>query len=236
MSSGGMGRRGRGGVLGAVLAVAFLTAAVAPDDPALLDAARRGNVAAVRSLLSEGADPNAARGDGMSALHLAAEGGSLEVVRVLIDAGARIEATTSIGGYTPLHVASANAHAPVVEALLDAGTDPKVVTTNTGVTPLHLAAKVLGGEAAVRVLLEHGAPPNAREGSLGQTPLMFAASYGRTPAIRELLGRGADHSIGTPVIDVLQQLAVDKAAKERAQEAIAEIRQSTPDGTDRALT
>ncbi len=169
MSSGGMGRRGRGGVLGAVLAVAFLTAAVAPDDPALLDAARRGNVAAVRSLLSEGADPNAARGDGMSALHLAAEGGSLEVVRVLIDAGARIEATTSIGGYTPLHVASANAHAPVVEALLDAGTDPKVVTTNTGVTPL-------------------------------------------------------------------QQLAVDKAAKERAQEAIAEIRQSTPDGTDRALT
>ena len=144
MRSKSMGRLGRRGLFGAALAVAFLTAAVAPDDPALLDAARSGDAAAVRSLLREGADPNAARGDGMSALHLAAEGGSLEVVRVLIDAGARVEATTSIGGYTPLHVASANAHAPVVEALLDAGADPEVVTTNTGVTPLHLAAKALG--------------------------------------------------------------------------------------------
>ena len=224
------------GLAGAVFAVALLSGAGLPDDP-LLEATKRGDVTAVRSLLASGADVDVAQGDGMSALHLAAESGNLEITRLLIEAGARVEARTAIGGYTPLHVATGGAHAAVVRALLDAGADPAVVTTNTGVTPLHLAAKVLGGEVAVRALLEKGAAPNGRERSVGgQTPLMFAASFGRAAAVRELLRAGADPSISTEVVDVLERMYVDQEARTQLSQAVAWIRQVSPDGTDRELT
>ena len=220
----------------AVLAIALLTAAVAPDDPALLDATRRGDVAAVRSLLEDGTDPNTAQGDGLTALHLAAQAGNLEIAKLLIGAGAEVAATTRIGGYMPMHLASGAAQASVVGALIEAGADPSAVTTASGVTPLHLAAKAFNGESTVRVLLEHGAPVNAVEASAGQTPLMFAASYGRTPAIRELLTHGADPAISTEVVDVLRRMVIDAEAQTRLLGARTEIRRSSPDGTGRALT
>ena len=136
-----MNRRRGVYVTAAALAIVLLTGAVAPDDKALLDATRRGDAAAVRTLLEEGADPNVAQGDGLSALHLAAQEGNLEVVELLLGAGAKVEAKTQIGEYTPLHVASEGAHAAVVRALLEAGADPGAVTTTTGATPLHLAAE-----------------------------------------------------------------------------------------------
>ena len=88
----------------AVLSVALIAAAAPADDAALLDAVRRGDVVAVRAALREGASPNAAQGDGMSALHLAADRGNLEVVRVLLEAKANVEAKTLIGEYTPVRI------------------------------------------------------------------------------------------------------------------------------------
>ena len=220
----------------AVLAVALLTGAAAPDDEELLDATKRGDVAAVRSLLKEGADPNASQGDGLSALHLAAQEGNVDIIDVLLAAGAGIEAKTRIGDYTPLHLASWGAHASAVGALIAAGADPGAVSTTSGVTPLHLAAKATSGESTVRSLLEHGAPVDARESAFGQTPLIFAASYGRTAAIRVLLSHGADPALSTEVVDVLKRTIIDREAQLRLQEAAPEIRQNSPDGTDRALT
>ena len=64
-------------VLGALfVSVLFWTAAMLPDSP-VADAAMRGDVETVRSLLKDGADVNAAQGDGMTALHWAAERGSV---------------------------------------------------------------------------------------------------------------------------------------------------------------
>ena len=223
------------GLTASCLAVAFLTGAAPPADDALLEAARRGDAEAVRTLLEGGADVNAAQGDGMTALHVTAEVGSVEVARVLIEAGANVEAQTRIGGYTPLHVAAAAASTDLVRALLDAGADPAAVTSTGGVTPLHLAAKALGGEGAVRALIERGAPVNLLESSSGQTPLMFAASYGRAPAVRELLGGGGDPGITTEVIDVLERVYVDQEAQNQLSKAIAWIRESA-DATDRPLT
>ena len=225
--------RGTGPIV--MLAVVLLLGAGPADDAALLDAARRGDVAAVRSALSEGADPNAAEGDGLTALHISAEQGSAQIVRILIDARANVEAKTRLGEYTPLHLAAEGAHASVVRVLLEAGADAMAITTNTGVTPLHLAAKALNGEGAVRELLRHGAPVNAREASAGQTPLMFAASYGRAATIHELLKGGADPAMSTEVVDVLRRVAIDKAAKEALRDAFVEVRKSAG-ATDRALT
>ena len=228
---------GRAIHLGAsVLAFALLTGAVASNDDPLLDATNRGDVEAVQSLLEDGADPNAARGDGLTALHLAAQAGNLEISELLLGAGADVAATSRLGGYTPLHLAAEGGRASVVRALIDAGADPAAVTTASGSTPLHLAAKALNGESAVRVLLEHGAPVNALEASAGQTPLMFAASYGRAASVRELLSHGADPAISTESVDVLQRMVIDQAAVERFQEADLEILRSSPGEADRALT
>jgi ankyrin repeat protein len=185
----------------------------------------------VRGALRAGADVNAAQGDGLTALHMAAEAGNLEVVQALLGANAKVTATTRIGAYTPLHVASAGAHTAVVEALIAAGADVAAVSTPAGSTPLHLAAKALNGEGAVRVLLAHGAPVDAREASAGQTPLMFAASYGRTAAVKELLAKGADPSITTEAVDVLQRMAIDQAAQGSLRAAADSIRATLPDGS-----
>ena len=219
-----------------VLATVLLAGAVPAADSPLLDATKRGDEAAVRSLLAEGADPNVAQGDGLTALHLAAQVGNLEIAELLLAGGAKVEAQTRIGGYTPLHLASQGAHGAVVSVLLAAGANAGAVTTTTGVTPLHLAAKAMDGEDAVKALLEHGAPVNAQESSAGQTALMFAASHGRTASVRELLSHRADPAISTEVVDALKRMVVDKEAQERFREALTEIRESAGAGTDRELT
>ncbi|MDE2981515.1 MAG: ankyrin repeat domain-containing protein [Gemmatimonadota bacterium] len=210
-------------------AVALLLAAVLPSalaaqqavaGNALLDAARRGELEAVRDLIGRGADADAKRGDGMTALHFAAEHGHDAVARALIDAGAAVDAGTRIGRYTPLHVAARAGYGAIVAHLLESGADPDAVTTNSGVTALHLAAGAVEGEAAVTALLEHGADPNAREGSAGQTPLMFAAAANRPGAVTVLIEAGADPDIATAVVDVLPSLALDREANRRFRDML----------------
>ncbi|MDE2882994.1 MAG: ankyrin repeat domain-containing protein [Acidobacteriota bacterium] len=204
--------------------VSLLVTAVLPlaasADERLLAAARDGQVEIVESLLAKGADVNAARGDGFTALHLAAEGGHRAVAQALVAAGAAVDAGTRIGGYTPLHVAARAGHGAVVLRLLDAGADPNARTTNSGVTALHLAAGATGGRSAVAALLDHGADPNAQEGSARQTPLFFAAAANRADAVTALLAAGADPGIATAVIDVLPTLALDREANRRFREMI----------------
>ena len=212
-----------------LLVAAILPAALAAQDTSpgaderLLAAARDGQVEVVRSLLREGADVNAARGDGLTALHLAAEGGHRAVADALVAAGAALDAGTRIGRYTPLQVAAEGGHGAVALRLLEAGADPNAVTTNSGVTALHLAAGAIdgrSGRSAVAALLDHGADPNAREGSAGQTPLIFAAVANRPAAVTALLAADADPGITTAVVDVLPALALDREANRRFRDLI----------------
>ena len=102
--------------------------------PAVADAAMQGDMAKVRALLAQQNDVNVAQGDGMTALHWAANRGDSALAVVLLRAKARLTATTRIGGYTPLHVASQNGATGVVRALLAAKADARAATTN-GTTP-----------------------------------------------------------------------------------------------------
>src|SRR6187397_2547450 len=150
------------------------------------DAAMRGDKAAVRDLLKQGADVNGAQGDGMSALHWAAERGDAELADMLIYAGANIAAVTRIGQYTPLHLAAKSGSAPLTKALLKAGSDVNAKSTNSGVTALHMAASS-GSADVVNVLIDAKADVNAKEAEAGQTPLIFAAGLNRVDAIKALL-------------------------------------------------
>ncbi len=198
-----------------------LTALVgaAPSSSPVADAAMRGDAEAVRALLRQGADVNAAQGDGMTALHQAAERGDAAMSEMLVYAGANVTAMTRIGQYTPLHVASLNGRAEVVAILLNAGASAAARTSITGVTPLHLAASS-GDAAVVKLLLDHGADANARDAEWGQTPLIFAAARNRADAIRMLLAHGADPAIATKTIDIARQSALDRAATERQRRVL----------------
>ena len=69
------------------------------------------------ALLKQGADVNAAQGDGMTALHWAARRGDVELTQMLVYAGANVKATTRLGGYTPLYARGRSGHAAVIAAL-----------------------------------------------------------------------------------------------------------------------
>src|SRR5438552_2154909 len=92
-----------------------------PGDSPIADAAMRGDTLTVRALIKQGADVNAAQGDGMTALHWAAQRGDLGEARMLVTAGARLDATTRNGNYTPLHLAARSGKPLLIKALLAAG-------------------------------------------------------------------------------------------------------------------
>ena len=101
-----------------VLSLSLSALLAAASSSPVADAAMKGDREALRALLKQGADVGAARGDGMTALHFAADRGDLEMTEMLLYAGANVSAVTRIGQYTPLHLASQAGSVPVVQALL----------------------------------------------------------------------------------------------------------------------
>jgi uncharacterized protein len=171
----------------ALLCIASPALAQRPD---VADAAGRGDRDAVRAALARKADVNAAQVDGTTALHWAVDHDDLEMVDVLIRAGARVTARTR-EGVTPLQLAAINGSAIVIDRLLKGGADPNAQLTPEGDTALMMAART-GKTDAIRVLAEAGANVNAAETWGGTTPLMWAVSEGHAAAAQMLIGAGAD--------------------------------------------
>ena len=188
---------------------------------AVADAAMRGDGAEVRALLQQRADVNAPQGDGMTALHWAAEQGDAALAAALLKAGASTTAGTRVGRHTPLHIAAKEGRASVVRLLVDAKADVNARTT-TGAAPLHFAASS-GSRDGVAILLDAGADPNAREPQWGQTPLMFASAAGRTDVVRLLIARGADASIAGTVVDIGERNRLDSAESRARNTRVAAI-------------
>ena len=189
---------------------AFSSVSAAQSANPVADAAMASNVASVRALLKQGADVNAAQGDGMTALHWAATHGDADLARMLIYAGANLRAATRLNGYTPLFLASREGHHAVIQALLEAGADAKVVSS-TGSTSLMLAA-ASGSVPAVKLLIDAGADVHARETARGQTALMFAAAYDRAAVIDLLLQKGADVAVASKVVDLYELTREDESS------------------------
>ncbi len=206
---------------------------------AMVAAAARGDGAAARALLAQGADVSAATGDGMTALHWAAHYGDAALATALLKAGARTDAKSRVGGYTPLHVASRSGAGSVVKALLAAGANVNT-PTETGAYAMHLAASS-GSAEAVTALAAAKGDPNARETQWGQTPLMFAATSNRPATITALLKAGAKPSLHTQPLDLSEELARQQAAARKRNEVLLaalpkEQRDSIVEAMDKAAT
>jgi ankyrin repeat protein len=175
-------------------------AADSTQESRVAEAARRREASAVRALLQDGVDVNAAQGDGMTALHWAAQHGDAALTQMLLSAGANVRATTRLGGITPLHMASQGGHATVVAALIAAGAGANTITS-TGATAVMLAARAGSADTVTR-LVETGADVNIKEQAFGQTALMIAAGLDRADVVRLLLARGADWKAASSVADL----------------------------------
>jgi len=176
--------------LSVLLLVAALPAlaAGAAADVRIAAAAKRGDWTAVRALVRQRADVNAADAEGMTALHWAARANDLETVRLLLGAGAAARVANRYG-VTPLHE-SATGNAALMAALLKAGADPNAAY-GEGETVLMSTVRT-GDLPSVRLLLEAGANVNAREAWRGETPLMLAAVENHADVVRALIAAGAD--------------------------------------------
>jgi ankyrin len=172
------------------------TLAWAAPDERLIDAVKRGDQAAVESLLKQGVDVNARQGDGATALHWAAHHDDRAMVERLIRAGASVQAANELG-VTPLLLACTNGSARVVEALLSAGANPNAAAEGRE-TPLMVASWT-GNADVVRRLISAGADVNAKEASRQQTALMWAASERHADIVRLLVEKGADVHARTAV-------------------------------------
>ena len=177
-------------MLVAVLCLATNQAQAQQGPSRVADAVKNQEWAETRALLraEDGADVNAPQGDGATALHWAAYWDHQPTAQLLMAAGATVGATNDLG-VTPLWLACNNGSAVMVETLVSAGADPNAALPS-GETPLMTASRT-GSADAVRSLLAHGADVTAREGSHGQTALMWAVAQRHHAVVLTLLEHGA---------------------------------------------
>lgn len=104
---------------------------------ALIEAVRSNDIANVRRLLDEGAEPNTrGDGDGLTVLMMAACQANPDMVKVLLDAGADVTMADRAAGATALHKACQGGSLEVIRYLVEAGSFVDAVAPTTGHTPL----------------------------------------------------------------------------------------------------
>ena len=130
-----------------------------------------------------------------TALMIAARCGWTELVPVLLEAGAQLDAVDS-NGDTALHYAAQFEQHACVQLLLDAGANPNLLD-KWGQSPISMAVSQYQWKTA-RLLINHpGIDLNLCAKNRG-TVLHAAAGYGQTDIIRTLLAHHADANCPNP--------------------------------------
>lgn len=167
-------------------------------------------------------------GGGLTALILAARENDIESAKLLIAAGADVNQTSN-AGWTPLLMATNNRNYQLGKVLIEHGADVNKANASA-FNPLYLATdnrNIEGGDYPVpkpdmdhlefiKILLDHGANPNARVNGntetrtiftmqwfmeAGATPFIRAAQSGDTKLMKLLLEKGADPKAKTNLGD-----------------------------------
>ncbi len=118
---------------------------------------------------------------------VAAQSGHMEVMEVLLDRGADVNAQNETG-QTALIGAASLGDAELVNFLLDRGADPNITNKESGFTAL-IAATWSDYPEIVETLLRKGAQVNAKD-KFGKTPLKWAREKGHTQIIQLLQSAG----------------------------------------------
>nr|GAT54196.1 predicted protein [Mycena chlorophos] len=185
----------------------------------------REHITVVEQLIKAGVECHTLE-DSKTLLHCAALG-NLEIMQVLLDAGAAANCNTrNRHGRTPLHVAVQENNSTVIPLLIKYGSNC-YATDNRGQSPLFIAGSIVGGAKSVQQLLDagyHSRPEDCQEvlriaagrgfgatvqvligagvnwdaaDEYGQTPLHLAACNGHPEVVQMLLKAGADQNLRT---------------------------------------
>jgi len=221
-------------------------------DAALIDAARKGDLAAVERLLEAGANPSAREKDTLRpALSVAAVAGHPGLVKALAAKAASPNEADKFG-YPPLvwAVWSQRPSAPeVIRTLMGLGADPDLAGSDGKAAP-WVAAELESPEK-LEALLSGGLSVNWRNRHQ-ETLLAIASAQGRVKAVQLLLERGAnvntrDDEGFTPLLNACQNAhlevvrlliakGADRAAKSKYGDTALSLVQTKYDDTQAGRT
>ncbi|MHA1301624.1 MAG: ankyrin repeat domain-containing protein, partial [Candidatus Helarchaeota archaeon] len=160
----------------------------------LIEAARNGDLKAVKTALKKGEDVNKKNYNNETALIKAAYHGHLDVVEFLIKKGADVKLQDSRGNTALLHAAWSG-HFSVVKFLIENHKDLLKIRNNLGWTAL-MQASLEGHTEVAKIVIKNGDEVNAIEKEKGATPLILATYGGHIQIVKLLLENGADPKIG----------------------------------------
>jgi ankyrin repeat protein len=201
----------------------------AEGQTALMAVARTGKVDAARVLLKYKANPNATeQWGGQTALMWAAAQSQPEMIRALIQGGAKVDMRATVhdwqrrvtaegrpkdmnrGGFTALLYAARESCIPCAKELLDRGADINLGDPD-GVTPLIIALSNIHWDMG-KFLIERGADVNLWD-FYGQTPLYAAVDMNTLPKGRRVELPAVDDTTGLEIITML----LDRGANPNSQ-------------------
>ena len=205
----------------AALGVACIVAGADESHDKLYSAIRANDLRQMKALLDGGASPDAEGPDGVTPLMVAAEVGSVDAMKLLIDRRANVNARNTYGstalmwsvtdakkvrllldhgadvnvasrsGRTALIVASFANPSAEVVRLLLASGANVAVMDQRKVTPLN-AATFGNDTATIRLLLDASGDVNTADTFIGLTPLINASGNRNVEAVKMLLAKGAN--------------------------------------------
>ncbi|KRT81349.1 Ankyrin repeat-containing protein [Oryctes borbonicus] len=162
-------------------------------------AVRANAVACVRLFTAEGADVGQVEYSGLSPIHLAADLGHVQCLKIMLEAkGNNVNAKTRERDLTALHLAAEGGYVECIEVLLEKGADTNV-KNHRGQTPLHLAARAQAYDCVELLLRKGCADPNI-------------ADYDRRTALHAAVGKAAR---SYDIIEVLVRWGADVNAKDQ---------------------
>jgi ankyrin repeat protein/uncharacterized protein DUF3471 len=153
----------------------------------LFEAVRKGDAAAVTTLLDKGADVNAKFRYGQTALFKAAEKGYADVAKILLDRGVDVKVKDSFYGATAMTWAMSNNHPDIVRLIFEKDA--------SNVDEVLLTGARQGNEELVKVAL---APGTAKPQTL-TSALVAAMADPKNAAIVELIKKAG--AVPPPEID-----------------------------------
>lgn len=198
----------------------------------LSNAIMRGNAATIRQYLQGGGDPVRLRTYSNireSLLHIAAQENKVDILTMLLDAGADPNVVNNVG-QTPLFDAVNGNHLAAVKVLLKRGANPGWADTDEGRRPLHDAVEENYVDIA-RALLGAGASVDAVDMHDEHTPLVIASHQGHVEMVKLLLTKGANPNLPVTQYDratvqegtLLHATALHVAAYQGYPKVVAEL-------------
>ncbi|KAM0189017.1 hypothetical protein ACHAPI_010283 [Fusarium lateritium] len=172
----------------------YTSGSISPEalDESLYEATDNESQRTIELLLRYGASANATGEEYGNALTAAAYDGTIDIIKMLLDAGADIN---SPDGWALQHAAG-EGHVDVVNLLLERGANVNACSSHSNMPQgTALQAAVESGQSdIVDILLEHGADPNLGGGEFTH-PIIAAASKGEETIFKRLLDAKVDVTV-----------------------------------------